>query len=199
MYLSKVIITRAWSRDLYQLHQGIWQLFPDRPEATRDFLFRVEKRYVPEGCHILLQSAKMPVSNTVAKVIMTKSVEYKLKPDLLLSFRLRANPIKTIRDNQQRLDSRGNIKRNRVPLIKEAEQIAWLKRKFGDAARLADVHPVSERPQYFSGMGNNGKIQTVCFEGVMITKDVPALMVLLQQGIGPGKSMGCGLLSLAPL
>ncbi|HBC1534111.1 TPA: type I-E CRISPR-associated protein Cas6/Cse3/CasE, partial [Escherichia coli] len=24
MYLSKVIIARAWSRDLYQLHQGLW-------------------------------------------------------------------------------------------------------------------------------------------------------------------------------
>ncbi|HID1679906.1 TPA: type I-E CRISPR-associated protein Cas6/Cse3/CasE, partial [Escherichia coli] len=24
MYLSKIIIARAWSRDLYQLHQGLW-------------------------------------------------------------------------------------------------------------------------------------------------------------------------------
>ncbi len=49
MYLSKVIIARAWSRDLYQLHQGLWHLFPNRPDAARDFLFHVEKRNTPEG------------------------------------------------------------------------------------------------------------------------------------------------------
>ncbi|STF25363.1 CRISPR-associated Cse3 family protein [Escherichia coli] len=106
---------------------------------------------------------------------------------------------KTILDNQKRLDSKGNIKRCRVPLIKEAEQIAWLQRKLGNAARVEDVHPISERPQYFSGDGKSGKIQTVCFEGVLTINDAPALIDLVQQGIGPAKSMGCGLLSLAPL
>ncbi|MDC9155424.1 type I-E CRISPR-associated protein Cas6/Cse3/CasE [Escherichia coli] len=96
-------------------------------------------------------------------------------------------------------DSKGNIKRCRVPLIKEAEQIAWLQRKLGNAARVEDVHPISERPQYFSGDGKSGKIQTVCFEGVITINDAPALIDLVQQGIGPAKSMGCGLLSLAPL
>lgn len=86
-----------------------------------------------------------------------------------------------------------------APLIKEAEQIAWLQRKLGNAARVEDVHPISERPQYFSGDGKSGKIQTVCFEGVITINDAPALIDLVQQGIGPAKSMGCGLLSLAPL
>ena len=130
MYLSKVIIARAWSRDLYQLHQGLWHLFPNRPDAARDFLFHVEKRNTPEGCHVLLQSAQMPVSTAVATVIKTKQVEFQLQVGVPLYFRLRANPIKTILDNQKRLDSKGNIKRCRVPLIKEAEQIAWLQRKW---------------------------------------------------------------------
>ena len=185
MYLSKVIIARAWSRDLYQLHQGLWHLFPNRPDAARDFLFHVEKRNTPEGCHVLLQSAQMPVSTAVATVIKTKQVEFQLQVGVL--------------DNQKRLDSKGNIKRCRVPLIKEAEQIAWLQRKLGNAARVEDVHPISERPQYFSGDGKSGKIQTVCFEGVITINDAPALIDLVQQGIGPAKSMGCGLLSLAPL
>lgn len=111
MYLSKVIIARAWSRDLYQLHQGLWHLFPNRPDAARDFLFHVEKRNTPEGCHVLLQSAQMPVSTAVATVIKTKQVEFQLQVGVPLYFRLRANPIKTILDNQKRLDSKGNIKR----------------------------------------------------------------------------------------
>ncbi len=81
----------------------------------------------------------------------------------------------------------------------QIDVIAWLQRKLGNAARVEDVHPISERPQYFSGEGKNGKIQTVCFEGVLTINDAPALIDLLQQGIGPAKSMGCGLLSLAPL
>ncbi|MCV5562543.1 type I-E CRISPR-associated protein Cas6/Cse3/CasE, partial [Escherichia coli] len=128
-----------------------------------------------------------------------KQVEFQLQVGVPLYFRLRANPIKTILDNQKRLDSKGNIKRCRVPLIKEAEQIAWLQRKLGNAARVEDVHPISERLQYFSGDGKSGKIQTVCFEGVITINDAPALIDLVQQGIGPAKSMGCGLLSLAPL
>lgn len=106
MYLSKVIIARAWSRDLYQLHQGLWHLFPNRPDAARDFLFHVEKRNTPEGCHVLLQSAQMPVSTAVATVIKTKQVEFQLQVGVPLYFRLRANLIKTILDNQKRLDSR---------------------------------------------------------------------------------------------
>lgn len=89
MYLSKVIIARAWSRDLYQLHQGLWHLFPNRPDAARDFLFHVEKRNTPEGCHVLLQSAQMPVSTAVATVIKTKQVEFQLQVGVPLYFRLR--------------------------------------------------------------------------------------------------------------
>lgn len=199
MYLSKVVIARGWSRDLYQLHQGLWHLFPDRPDHVRDFLFHVEKHNTGQGCHVLLQSMQMPVSTHVANVTITKKVEYKIQAGVSFHFRLRANPIKTIRDNQQRLDSRGNVKRCRVPLIKEQEQVAWLIRKLGNAARLEDVRPISERPQFFCGQDKSGKIQTVYFEGILTTIDVSALMTLLRQGIGPAKSMGCGLLSLAPL
>ena len=95
MYLSKVIIARAWSRDLYQLHQGLWHLFPNRPDAARDFLFHVEKRNTPEGCHVLLQSAQMPVSTAVATVIKTKQVEFQLQgndSNLLIVFYVQIMP-----------------------------------------------------------------------------------------------------------
>ena len=46
-----------------------------------------------------------------------------------LRFRLRANPIKTIRDENGRKNKKGEIKRCRVPLLKENQQIAWLKKK----------------------------------------------------------------------
>ena len=122
-------------------------------------MLRSEK--TPEGCHVLLQSAQMPVSTAVATVIKTKQVEFQLQVGVPLYFRLRANPIKLFSTIKNALDSKGNIKRCRVPLIKEAEQIAWLQRKLGNAARVEDVHPISERPQYFSGDGKSGKIQTV--------------------------------------
>ncbi len=198
MYLSKIVIDRRWSRDLYQLHQALWQLFPERPDAARDFLFRVEQQQPGQGCYLLMQSILAPCSSSAATVIGSKEIAYGLNIGMPLRFKLRANPVKTIKDAQQRLDGKGNIKRCRVPLINEQAQIDWLARKLSSGAKIEDVHPITERPYYFSGGGHNGKLNTVCFEGVFTVTDNIALTELIRQGIGPAKSMGCGLLSLAP-
>lgn len=50
------------------------------------------------------------------------------------------------------------------------------------------------------GFENNPYLDQVREIAAMLTiNDAPALIDLVQQGIGPAKSMGCGLLSLAPL
>jgi len=42
-----------------------------------------------------------------------------------------------------------------------------------------------------------GKIQPVRFQGVLKVEEPEAVMELVQNGIGPAKAFGCGLLSLA--
>lgn len=197
MYLSKVIIQNAWCRDAYQFHQALWQLFPSQTEQKRDFLFRVEARNPGRGCDVLLQSMVAPESSTAAQVLACKPIALHLEEGTQLRFRLRANPIKTIKDEQQRFNGKGQIKRCRVPLLKEQEQHQWLARKLSLAASVERVESANELPLFFSKNGADGKIQPVNFEGILTVADAPALLALLKNGIGPAKAMGCGLLSIA--
>lgn len=196
MFLSKVFINWRWARNPYQLHRAIWQLFPDRPEADRNFLFRVEEIKAGHGSMLLLQSRDAPQDADVAQVLASKIMNLCVPEDVLLRFRLRANPIKTIKDEHERLNTRGTIKSCRVPLIHEEEQLTWLQRKLADAALLQTAQVIQEQPLYFHKDDHGGKIQPVCFDGVLTVADTERFTALLTQGIGPAKGMGCGLLSI---
>ena len=197
MYLSKVIIQNAWCRDAYRFHQALWQLFPSQSSQKRTFLFRVEAKNPGRGADVLLQSLDVPTASVAAQVLACKPVAFQLEEGAQLRFRLRANAIKTIKDEKKRLDGRGEIKRCRVPLLKEQELHQWLERKFSLAARLEHIESTNELPLFFSKNGTGGKIQSINFEGILTVTHVPALMSLLKNGVGPAKAMGCGLLSLA--
>ena len=118
-----------------------------------------------------------------------------------MRFKLRANPIKTIKDQHGRLDKKGEIKRCRVPLLSAEEQVNWLQRKLDGVATLQSVDVLKEPMLHFHKKSEDrrGKIKTVCFEGVLSIKDVDEFHKVLSNGIGAAKSMGCGLLSLAPV
>lgn len=196
MFLSKVWIGWHWAKDPYQLHRALWQLFPDRPTDERDFLFRVEGQQRGKGAMALLLSAEPPQSAPVAEVIASKPMPQNIAAGARLRFRLRANPVKAIKDSK-RLDKNGEAKSIRVPLIHEEEQLKWLLRKFAGVAELETAKVWQEPALFFRKQDMSGKIQPVCFEGVLTVVDNEALFMMLRQGIGPAKAMGCGLLSLA--
>lgn len=196
MFLSKVWIDWHWAKDPYQLHRALWQLFPDRPTDERDFLFRVEELQRGKGAMALLLSAGQPQTAPVAEVIASKPMPQYISAGVRLRFRLRANPVKTIKDDK-RLDKKGEPKSIRVPLIHEEEQLKWLLRKFAGIAELETARVWQEPALFFRKQDMGGKIQPVCFEGVLTVLDNEALFAMLRQGIGPAKAMGCGLLSLA--
>jgi len=197
MYLSKIFINWRWARDPYQLHQALWQLFPNLSDKSRDFLFRVEELQVGKGGMVLLQSALPPTDATVARVVATKLLNLKLANGSRLRFRLRANPVKTIRDSQLRKNSRGEVKSCRVPLINESEQNAWLQRKLQGIAIVEESNITPEKAMFFHKSNTAGKIQPVCFDGWLTVADAEKFHEILLQGIGPAKAMGCGLLSIA--
>ncbi|WP_075182181.1 type I-E CRISPR-associated protein Cas6/Cse3/CasE [Pantoea sp. 1.19] len=197
MFLSRVNVDWRWANDPYQLHRALWQLFPDRPQDKRDFLFRAEKGQASSGMQVLMQSACAPQSVKIASVLATKAVDLRLPSGTPLLFRLRANPIKTIKDKRARLNAKGQIKSCRVPLVGEEACIQWLLRKLGTAAALQSARITAEPTLLFNKKGVMGKIQTVLFEGELQIVDAEAFYLLLTQGIGPAKSLGCGLVSLA--
>lgn len=205
MHLSKVWINWYWAKDPYQLHRAIWQLFPGRSDDQRDFLFRVEDLQPGRGAAVLLQSRQAPESAEVANVLASKDYSLSLVQGCRLRFRLRANPVKSVADDSKgtKIGKNGKeyAKRVRVPLIHEEEQQAWLERKLESVALLDQLIIQREMPLRFSKPDGKqrmaGKVQPVLFDGVLVVQDPQALLECLQQGIGPAKSFGCGLLSLA--
>ncbi|MEN9501635.1 MAG: processing complex protein CasE [Pseudomonadota bacterium] len=197
MYLSRLLLTGEQLHNPYEIHRILWLAFPDAAEQSRDFLFRVEQR-TSRQVQVLVQSQRQPTANVEnARLLASKSLELNLLEGSQLRFMLMANPVKTIADEQGRLDSKGEVKKCRVPLIKEEEQIAWLKRKLEGAALVNIVEIEKQLPLHFRKGSKPGKIQPYAFKGVLQVVDAQALQDLLQHGIGHAKAFGCGLLSLA--
>ncbi len=197
MYLSRLLLAGEQFRNPYEIHRALWSVFPDAPAQERDFLFRVEEHSTRQT-QVLMQSQRQPGRNTsFARVFASKSFELTITEGRQLHFLLVANPVKTITDEQGRLDSKGEIKKCRVPLISEEEQAAWLKRKLNGAALLGMVEIDNQLPLHFRKGSRPGKIQPYVFKGILETQNTAKLRSILQQGIGPAKAFGCGMLSLA--
>lgn len=199
MFLSRVHVSWPRSKSAYALHQALWELFPDRPHADRDFLFRVEQEKTGLGVLVLMQSKQVPVDSAEAvEVQAIRSYALNLAQGRRVRFLIKANPIKTIKDEKGRKNAKGEVKTCRVPLIKEEEQLQWLARKFEGVAELEEVHLSPCLPMYFKKSTHAGKIVPVRFEGVARVADPEAFALLMEKGVGPAKALGCGMLSIAP-
>lgn len=196
MYLSMVLVKRPACRNPYEIHRALWKLFPEDADANRDFLFHVE-RSDWNSAEILMQSFRKPErsSNTV-KILKCKEYNLFLSAGLRLRFLLIANPIKMINDESKRRNADGEIKKCRVPLIREDEQRAWIERKLGIAASIETlvIDPISSIRFRKAQEDRAGKIQPVSFQGILKVADVEAMTALLKTGIGPAKAFGCGLM-----
>jgi len=203
MYLSKIHIPWQQAQNPYQLHQALWRLFPGFEDADREFLFRVEQLQKGMGAQVLLQSAMQPQSSEQSPAILAlREYVLNVQNGQRLRFRLRANPIKTIKDSSKgSVEKKGKTftKTVRVPLLHEEQQQAWLERKLQAFAQLETLIMQPEPVLYFrkAKEGRSGKIQTVMFDGVLTVTDVEAFNDQVIKGIGPAKAFGCGLLSLA--
>lgn len=204
MYLSKVQVSWEQAKNPYDLHKVLWQFFPDRPDENRGFLFRVENFDKNQSAQLLMQSLDKPATAGNGELLACRELPLRLHKGQLLRFRLRANPIKTIKDGDKGVvEKKGKIfsRTARVPLIHEEQQQAWLERKLEKVALLKSLAIQNEPALNFRKPKEQrcGKIQTVLFDGVIEVIDADALVKMVAQGIGPAKSFGCGMLSLAPL
>jgi CRISPR system Cascade subunit CasE len=204
MYLSKIHIPWQLAKNPYQLHQALWRLFPGQePSAEREFLFRVEQIQQGVGSNVLLQSPLPPQNAEQTPIVLAqREYELHLTEGQRFRFRLRANPIKTIKDS-----SKGTVEKNgkiftktvRVPLIHEDQQQAWLERKLQGMAQLETLILQPEPVTYFRKAKENrsGKIQTVLFDGVLMVTNATEFNLQVVKGIGAAKAFGCGLISIA--
>lgn len=196
MYLSKVLVKAPACRNPYDIHRALWKGFPENADAKRDFLFCVEQSDY-ESAEILMQSDRRPeIPYDSIHILACKSYQPVFVEGHRLGFRLIANPIKMINDENGRQNSKGETKKCRVPLIREEDQRAWIERKVVAAASIEtlSVDPVSPVKFRKTRDDRAGKIQPVRFQGILKVEDAGAMTVLLQNGIGPAKAFGCGLM-----
>jgi CRISPR system Cascade subunit CasE len=115
-------------------------------------------------------------------------------------FRLRANPTKAL--------SQPNARSKRIPLLKEADQLAWLIRQGRERAgyeiptnrlQVPEVIIRNRGADEFRRQSATVTLGTVVYDGVLRVTDADALRAALISGIGRGKAYGCGLLTLAPI
>lgn len=194
MYLSRVLLNGASCRNPYEIHRVLWKLFPQDVQAERDFLFHMEKSD-RTGAVILMQSARKPeVSYYGAKILVCKEYNLTLQKERRLRFLLVANPVKTINDENGRTTDMGDLKKCRVPLIRDEEQRDWLNRKLKPGAELGELFIDPRHPLYFRKSGMAGKIKPVVFQGILKVVEPDAFVQSIQNGIGPAKAFGCGLM-----
>lgn len=208
MFLSRVEVPWGYSRNLYDIHRAIWKLFPDTEresrrnsdEARQGFLFRIEENQPGKPSRLIIQSRKFPLKQIgEIKILAAKELNPQPCRSQQLEFLLTANPVKTINDKNGRTSRDGEIKHCRVPLIREEEQIEWLRKRLETIASIENVTVTKLPPIFFYKRGrnnesNSGKLVPVQYEGSIRVGDPERLVVLMQNGIGPAKAFGCGLM-----
>lgn len=203
--------------DPYQLHSTLCRAFssPDQKCPEGEFLWRLEPETDRDGQpQILVQSRSMPdwsrvgVKGWLVRADPAIDLKSRLKLDSIAPgqryrFRLRANPC--VRRDGKRLG-----------LLKLNEQEKWIARK-GEhhgfsLPRLSgfdlsvtqhervDVRVSQER--MLQGKQHNGnfvRVFSVLYDGILTVTEPDKFRNALQTGIGHGKVMGLGLLSVVPI
>jgi CRISPR system Cascade subunit CasE len=202
--------------DPYQLHSTLCRAFsaPDEKCRKNAFLWRLEPETDSTTCpRILVQSRAMPDWKAIG--IDGWLVEADAPLDLME--RLKLKDVKQGKRFRFRLRANPSVTRNgkRQGLLRLEDQEQWLISKGKlhgfDLPRLAsfvlsettlmrcDVHVSHE--QMLRGKqhtGNGIRIFSVLFDGVLTVVDPAAFSKAIETGIGHGKALGLGLLSVAP-
>lgn len=223
MFLHRIHLnprSRTVRRDIadpYQMHASLCRAFlpPEQPCPLGAVLWRLEPETNAAGQpRVLVQSRLTPdwshvaAPDWLAEADAGIDLAQKLSLDTLASggrfrFRLRANPCVT-RDGK------------RLGLMKLADQEQWLQRKgiqhgFALPALTAFdfAEPERTRPdvritheQMLTGRQHSGniiRVYSVLYEGRLIVTDPARFKEALGAGIGHGKVMGLGLLSVVPI
>jgi len=202
MFLSRVEMPWEFARNPYDFHRQLWRLFPGEAKEIRrsdeeerqGFLFRVEENPTGRPARFLVQSRILPQVTVGLIILGTRELSPKPVAGQRLGFLLTANPIKTITDMQREAKPGKTSEKCRVPLIREIDQRDWLTRKLADAAEIADASLLPHVPIYFRKGNRGGKLATVTFNGMLTVRHPERLIELLENGVGPAKGFGCGLL-----
>jgi CRISPR system Cascade subunit CasE len=195
MYLAKYSINDSrkalvWISNPYRVHQRLMMAY----DGEKRLLFRIEKQ--KSSTQILVQSHQEPNWSAAFDdfSVLSGTPQYKqynpaLRENGLYRFRLLANPVVT-RDGK------------RQGIFKSDAQLDWLQRKFKEAG--CELLGCIIQEGGFQRSSKNPAVETglqthfaVLFEGGLKVLDPEKALAAVENGIGPAKGYGFGLLSLA--
>lgn len=202
--------------DPYQMHSTLCRAFSTSEQKCPDgeFLWRLEPETGPENQpRILVQSRSRPDWTRINLPDWLALAE----PAIDLGGRLKLNSLQAGQRFRFRLRANPCVTRNhkRLGLLRLAEQEAWLARK-GDLHGFS-VPQLATPPEADSFMtrfdvrvsqeqmlhgkqhtGNGIRVYSALFDGYLTVTSPEKFRSTLQTGIGHGKAMGLGLLSVVP-
>jgi CRISPR system Cascade subunit CasE len=215
MYLSRIILPLVDRRAQellgkpYELHRALMSAFPFPAGRV---LFRVEPlddSSTAGRAVVLVQSLDKPKWNSrqlpEGAMAEVKELKLHLEKGQRLRFRLRANPTKRSKPEDAAVEAQRSGQR--LGLLTEESQQAWIVRK-GESGGFKvvsviiiqedDPKSMSKGRKTVEGKEHEMSLLAVRYEGVLEVSDPRRLLETLQAGIGSGKGLGFGLLSLAP-
>lgn len=205
MWISKLVLdlrSKAARRDLaspYEMHRTLSRAVSQALKEKRErLLWRLEPVCRHERPVVLVQSLSNPdwsvLEEGYAEVFPPKEFQPALREGQELRFRLRANPSLRLKETGKR-----------VALKTRDEKLAWLARRLNEGGfrlQIEDdrVLAVILHDTYLEiSTGTHSiQVQAVLFEGVVRVENPCHAVHTLERGIGPGKALGLGLLSLSP-
>jgi len=207
MYLSQLLLNPYSTNvmidlnDPYQMHRTVMSGFSAQIPETERVLFRLEIQNRHPQLSLLVQShllpdwSRLPGKDYLLVPAQVKAFTPAFSIEQVFSFRLTANPTKRLRGDGKQVG-------HRVGLLREEEQLAWLERKGTENGfRVLAVRTTHlDQPDGWKPEGKKKhrlQYQSVRFDGHLQVTDAKTFTDALVKGIGSGKGMGFGLLSLA--
>ena len=211
---------RVGIRDTYSWHRNIWDCFPHRPTAKRNYLTRFDLLEGEWRTWIVSENEPRQPKWCPDGVFFVKKIESTFFDHRFYRFDLLANPVKSYvqRDEAGKSLLKSNGKRRsgkRVPIVKREELEEWLQRKADSRSRdeitgesvssgfkivedkLLDIGKMQKR--YFKRKNTTGYHGGVRFRGTLEVTDRKKFIDTYTSGIGGGKAFGFGLLLLVPV
>lgn len=214
MYFSRVrlnilpekpeLFFRYFKKDNYSVHQLLWHLFPDDPDAKRDFLFRQER--VKGWPVFYMVSFRQPLGQTDALRVETKVYQPRVREGERLAFSLRVNPVVTKKNGGTGKKSRHDVVMAAKKELKHGdfqmseliyeEGLKWLTGRSNSLGFRAESVSVEGYSQHWlKKTGNNNiRFSTLDYRGLLTVTDQDRFSGALYDGIGRAKAFGCGLL-----
>ena len=210
IFLSRLILNPRTRRvqheitNLYELHRTIMQAYPaDQERKKAAVLFRVEQHngLYSSNPKVLVQSTAKPdwrfleaeKNYLFEPKILVKEYTPNITNNDVFRFTLRANPTRRIKET-----------RKLIGIVKELELIEWIRTK-GDQYGFSmdfDSLVIRKIPPYTMYKKQENEVIKISllatdFSGYLQVVDREKFLIGVVEGIGRGRSFGCGLLSLA--